>query len=119
MTLIILTIVAAPYFSMSNQEASEFVLKGGRLERPEECPEDLWKLIITCWKTEASGRPTFKQIFEGIIIMQYFNEISMNIFQKCKISLAVMLHRNFRKKSKKVFILATIMTAQIVGYIHP
>lgn len=32
------------------------------MERPENCPEKLYNMMIKCWQHRPSGRPTFLQI---------------------------------------------------------
>ena len=34
---------------------------GGRLEKPENCPEELFSLMEQCWDANPENRPTFKQ----------------------------------------------------------
>jgi hypothetical protein len=55
-----------PYFTKTNSEAIESVLQGYRLPRPEECPENIYGLILSCWKTTPAERPTFDEILEKL-----------------------------------------------------
>uniref|UniRef100_A0A8D0KL59 Tyrosine-protein kinase n=1 Tax=Salvator merianae TaxID=96440 RepID=A0A8D0KL59_SALMN len=50
---------APPYPNMSNQQAREFVDKGMRLSAPEQCPEDVYQLMLRCWEHEPQKRPNF------------------------------------------------------------
>ena len=37
-----------------------------RLEKPEKCPSELFEIFSTCWNTQASTRPTLKEIFYSL-----------------------------------------------------
>ena len=37
--------------------------KGVRLQRPQDCDEEVYGLMMKCWEWEASKRPPFSQIF--------------------------------------------------------
>jgi serine/threonine protein kinase len=40
-----------------------FVVKdGGRLSKPEKCPEGVWKLMTSCWAQQPSQRPSFEAL---------------------------------------------------------
>ena len=44
------TNVDVPYFEKSNDDdVSAYVLQGGRLSRPDDCPDALWRVMLTCW----------------------------------------------------------------------
>jgi len=55
-----------PYPGMSNQECVAFLRNGERLERPEKCPNEIYSLMLDCWKEKPEERPNFEQIFETI-----------------------------------------------------
>lgn len=43
-------------------ELLEYLDKGSRLSQPENCPEDVYDLMLLCWKQEPSERPSFKHL---------------------------------------------------------
>ena len=49
---------------MSNAEAANYVVKGNRLERPNECPDDVYALMLSCWQEDPENRPSFLSIVE-------------------------------------------------------
>jgi serine/threonine protein kinase len=52
-----------PYASFSDDErVARRVLSGLRPDKPEGCPESVYKLMQTCWKAAAADRPTFAQL---------------------------------------------------------
>ena len=55
-----------PYGSMSNKEAMEFVLGGGRLDIPLRCPKAIGELMIKCWSKDPAARPDFAQAHAAV-----------------------------------------------------
>lgn len=56
-----------PYETMNNREATEFVLSGGRLPRPERCPTAMYSIMLDCWNMDPNKRPTFHYIYEELL----------------------------------------------------
>jgi len=56
-----------PYKEMSNERAVEQVLKGYRMDPPEDCPIEISKLMTKCWSEKAEDRPSFQNIHSEII----------------------------------------------------
>lgn len=51
---------------MSNVEVKEHVLKGERLQKPDEkCPENVWDLIKSCWNADTDERPAFSKLLDS------------------------------------------------------
>ncbi|XP_055846704.1 protein sevenless [Episyrphus balteatus] len=57
----ILSLGQQPYPAQSNLEVLNFVKEGGRLEKPQDCPEKLYNLMIECWSHDPQDRPTFQK----------------------------------------------------------
>jgi Protein tyrosine and serine/threonine kinase len=55
-----------PWMGMSNSEAMDNVLRGERLARPDNTPEEVWEVMCDAWKQTASNRPTFTDIFRRL-----------------------------------------------------
>ncbi|CAH8488485.1 unnamed protein product [Schistosoma turkestanicum] len=51
-----------PYASIDAFEMTTALRTGYRLKKPHNCPDDLWKIIFACWKTNPSTRPTIRQL---------------------------------------------------------
>eukprot|EP01119_Soliformovum_irregulare_P019928 TRINITY_DN6400_c0_g1_i1.p1 TRINITY_DN6400_c0_g1~~TRINITY_DN6400_c0_g1_i1.p1 ORF type:complete len:814 (-),score=151.96 TRINITY_DN6400_c0_g1_i1:13-2454(-) len=53
-----------PYYEMTNKEVISYVLKGGRLNRPQKVtvPDRFWEMMRACWVPEPHRRPTFKEL---------------------------------------------------------
>ena len=57
------TDAATPYFQKSDDDdVIAYVTGGGRLPRPDECPDALWDLMRACWAANRKDRPTFAQV---------------------------------------------------------
>jgi len=51
---------------MNNAEASQKVLDGYRLPRPNNCPAEIYNIMLSCWHAEASSRPNFSELWKTI-----------------------------------------------------
>lgn len=54
----------APYETIENAEVSEFLSSGRRLESPEETPEEVYSIMMSCWEAEPELRPSFQSLVE-------------------------------------------------------
>lgn len=51
-----------PYPTVSNHELLEFLKSGQRLNKPENCSETLYDLMMLCWSADPDLRPDFAEI---------------------------------------------------------
>ncbi|XP_073957796.1 SH2 ankyrin repeat kinase isoform X2 [Choristoneura fumiferana] len=51
-----------PYGDMRGTEAIQIVESGQRLERPEDCPDEIYQVMLDCWAYNPDLRPTFQQL---------------------------------------------------------
>jgi len=51
-----------PYPTLSNSEVLEALKTGYRMPCPIGCPEQLYKIMSSCWKEDAPSRPTFETL---------------------------------------------------------
>ncbi|OWF36548.1 tyrosine-protein kinase SYK-like [Mizuhopecten yessoensis] len=51
-----------PYRKMKGQEILEFVENNNRLTKPEHCPEDIYVIMLECWKYDKKERPSFSEL---------------------------------------------------------
>ncbi|XP_026320144.1 insulin receptor-like isoform X2 [Hyposmocoma kahamanoa] len=56
------TLAMQPYQGLSNEQVVRYVVEGGVMERPEQCPDRLYELMRACWAHRPSARPTFLQL---------------------------------------------------------
>ncbi|KAM9500479.1 insulin receptor a [Clarias gariepinus] len=60
------TLAEQPYQGLSNEQVLKFVMDGGFLERPDNCPDRLHSLMQMCWHYNPKLRPTFQEIIESL-----------------------------------------------------
>lgn len=51
-----------PYWNWTNQEVIKAIEQGYRLQQPDACPDQLYKLMLDTWLKDRLARPTFGQI---------------------------------------------------------
>ena len=39
---------------------------GERLDQPENCPEEVFELMQSCWKLDPDDRPSFQELADSI-----------------------------------------------------
>uniref|UniRef100_A0A8C3BLK4 Tyrosine-protein kinase Fes/Fps n=1 Tax=Cairina moschata TaxID=8855 RepID=A0A8C3BLK4_CAIMO len=61
---------AVPYANLSNQQTREAVEQGVRLEPPEQCPEELYRLMQRCWDYDPRRRPSFSAVHQELIAIR-------------------------------------------------
>ncbi|NXF41127.1 FES kinase, partial [Nyctibius bracteatus] len=57
---------AVPYANLSNQQTREAVEQGVRLDPPEQCPEDVYRLMQRCWEYDPRKRPSFSTVHQDL-----------------------------------------------------
>lgn len=55
----IITYGRMPYPGMTKVEVMSSIQRGYRMPQPENCPTELYNIMLTCWKDKAEDRPTF------------------------------------------------------------
>ncbi|XP_015263547.1 PREDICTED: tyrosine-protein kinase Lck [Gekko japonicus] len=58
----IVTYGRIPYPGMSNPEVIQNLERGYRMPPPDNCPDELYKLMLQCWKDSPEQRPTFEYL---------------------------------------------------------
>uniref|UniRef100_A0A8C9V766 Tyrosine-protein kinase n=1 Tax=Scleropages formosus TaxID=113540 RepID=A0A8C9V766_SCLFO len=51
-----------PYPGMTNPEVIRLLEKGYRMQRMDSCPQELYDIMVLCWKNKAEERPTFEYL---------------------------------------------------------
>lgn len=60
-----------PYPRIPMQTIEAYLNKGNRMNLPEQCPEQIGRVIKSCWRLKPNERPGFaqlKQIFSQLLI---------------------------------------------------
>ncbi|CAH2989231.1 unnamed protein product [Chilo suppressalis] len=53
-----------PYGDIRGIEAIQIVENGQRLERPENCPDEIYQVMLDCWAYNPDARPTFSNLVD-------------------------------------------------------
>ncbi|XP_068124976.1 tyrosine-protein kinase Lck [Hyperolius riggenbachi] len=56
----IITYGRIPYPGMTNPEVIDYLERGYRMPQPDQCPKELYDLMLRCWKECPEERPTFE-----------------------------------------------------------
>ncbi|XP_010591078.1 fibroblast growth factor receptor 4 isoform X2 [Loxodonta africana] len=62
----IFTLGGSPYPGIPVEELFSLLREGHRMDRPPQCPPELYGLMRECWHAAPSQRPTFKQLVEAL-----------------------------------------------------
>ncbi|XP_067318465.1 proto-oncogene tyrosine-protein kinase LCK-like [Anolis sagrei] len=62
----IITYGRIPYPGMSNPEVIQNLEQGYRMPPPENCPPELFQLMLQCWKDSPEQQPTF-EFLKGVL----------------------------------------------------
>jgi serine/threonine protein kinase len=66
---------AVPYGDLKTTEnVYKERLKGRLLERPNNCSNELWSIIVNCTQQESNKRPNFKAIQEDLLSLRFQNK---------------------------------------------
>ncbi|XP_055298116.1 proto-oncogene tyrosine-protein kinase ROS isoform X4 [Sitodiplosis mosellana] len=76
----IMTLGQQPYPARTNVEVLHYVRDGGRLDKPSNCPDDLYQLMLKCWSYRPEERPTFRYCLDVLQSLRTkFEDIRINL----------------------------------------
>jgi len=52
-----------PFIGLSNEEASNLVIFGRRLAKPQICPNEIYEILIRTWEEDPEKRPDANELF--------------------------------------------------------
>ena len=61
------TLASQPYQGLSNDQVLRYVIDGGVMERPENCPDRLYQLMRLCWQHKPTVRPPFLELVDLLL----------------------------------------------------
>ncbi|XP_055591347.1 insulin-like receptor [Uranotaenia lowii] len=61
------TLASQPYQGLTNDQVLRYVIDGGVMERPENCPDKLYDMMRRCWQHRPTARPTFLDIINMLL----------------------------------------------------
>jgi hypothetical protein len=55
-----------PYYGISNEQVTEHIRHGKTLNRPDNCPAEIYKTMKECWNMDPYERPSFAELHAGL-----------------------------------------------------
>eukprot|EP00111_Clytia_hemisphaerica_P018541 TCONS_00054846-protein len=62
----IFTLGGSPYPGLPTENLRDYLESGRRMECPEQCPKDIYEIMLDCWAKSPYERPLFAQITERL-----------------------------------------------------
>ncbi len=62
----ILTFGKQPWYELSNHEVIQQVTNSKLLTKPESCPENIYKIMLSCWQSRPQDRLPMSDIHEQL-----------------------------------------------------
>ncbi|KAF3708465.1 Proto-oncogene tyrosine-protein kinase receptor Ret [Channa argus] len=72
----IVTLGGNPYPGIAPERLFNLLKTGYRMERPENCTEEMYNLMLRCWKQEPDKRPTFSDISKELEKMMDYLDLA-------------------------------------------
>ncbi|XP_051831767.1 tyrosine-protein kinase Mer [Antechinus flavipes] len=51
-----------PYPGVQNHEIYDYLIHGHRLKQPDDCLDELYEIMFSCWRVNPLDRPTFSEL---------------------------------------------------------
>ncbi|XP_071104639.1 tyrosine kinase receptor Cad96Ca-like [Haliotis cracherodii] len=79
----IVTLGASPYQGQSARDVMGFVMRGGRMPKPNHCALELYSLMTKCWRHEEESRPDFGDLSSELdsLLEESGNYIKLSDYQ--------------------------------------
>jgi serine/threonine protein kinase len=58
----VVTLGDSPYMNVPLQELVDWLRSGKRLDRPHDCPDNLYEVMTGCWKLDPQERLTWNEL---------------------------------------------------------
>ena len=60
-----------PYEDMNDSEVAADAIKGNRviLEKPKDCPQEVYDIMLMCWKEDPKARATFDKLHSLLLLL--------------------------------------------------
>lgn len=62
----IMTLGGIPYPAVPVEKLFQLLREGYRMEKPSNCPLDIYLIMRECWRCQPTQRPTFKKLVEDL-----------------------------------------------------
>ena len=55
-----------PYPSLRNRGVVQYLKDGERMEAPDNCPEQIYDIMLQCWSEDAESRPSMTALYDKL-----------------------------------------------------
>lgn len=62
----VMTLGQQPYPARSNLEVLQYIKEGGHLDKPDNCPDNFYQLMLLCWNYSPFDRPSFSYCLQRL-----------------------------------------------------
>ncbi|CAI5455357.1 unnamed protein product [Caenorhabditis angaria] len=62
----LMSLGCSPFSEVDPEEVYSLVVNGARLYQPNNCPDQLYKVMLCCWRNLCEERPTGEQVVNGL-----------------------------------------------------
>ncbi|KAK2570254.1 Tyrosine-protein kinase receptor torso [Acropora cervicornis] len=66
----ICTLGGFPYPTINDRDLLEFLLDGNRMDKPENCTDEIYEIMLACWSRDSEERPSFQSLSKQLLDMQ-------------------------------------------------
>ncbi|XP_020619347.1 angiopoietin-1 receptor-like isoform X3 [Orbicella faveolata] len=68
-----------PYSGLGGMEVVEFIKSGKRLTKPERCPDEIYEIMMLCWRPDPSERLSFAELVTSLELELHNREDSLKV----------------------------------------
>ncbi|XP_060576704.1 BDNF/NT-3 growth factors receptor-like [Ruditapes philippinarum] len=65
-----------PWFHLSNHEVIQYIIDGHLLDCPATCPEEVGKIMMSCWKRQPQERMAMSVIYKHLERLSMLSDVS-------------------------------------------
>ena len=71
-----------PYYGITNEEVTEAIRRGKTLNRPDDCPIEIYRLMKECWAMDPADRITFPELWDSLSSLHQLASMSGSLGDK-------------------------------------
>ena len=73
-----------PYSGMKSHELVEYLNEGRRMKPPDQCPEEIYNIMLECWNDDPDSRPSMLQLYDKLNVLRKSvattDDVSIQVF---------------------------------------
>jgi len=55
-----------PYIQYSDHDTWNLIVQGKKLEKPADCSDEIYNIMLSCWAPDERNRPSFDEIYKKL-----------------------------------------------------